>query len=220
MSDTTFINGTTVVYANWAQDVNDHVYDKKSGSEHRTVTTLVNGFMSASDKVKLNGIASGATASPLSSNIPLINGTASAGSSPSASRSDHIHPTDTSRAPTSSPSFTNQAFFQGVRETITVVAASGSSYTINSTSASIIDITLTANCTFTFPAASSGGQFTLFLKQDATGSRTVVWPSTVRWANSVVPTLTTTASRTDVITFICDGTYWLGFVGNLNFTRA
>lgn len=37
---------------------------------------------------------------------PLINGTAAAGSSLRYSRADHIHPTDTTRAPLASPSFT------------------------------------------------------------------------------------------------------------------
>ena len=37
---------------------------------------------------------------------PVINGTATAGSSSRYARADHIHPTDTSRAPVASPSFT------------------------------------------------------------------------------------------------------------------
>lgn len=37
---------------------------------------------------------------------PAMNGTASAGSSTSWSRGDHVHPTDTSRAPLASPTFT------------------------------------------------------------------------------------------------------------------
>lgn len=123
------------------------------------------------------------------------------------------------RAPTASPSFTSTATFQGVKETV-IAANTGTAYTVANTAASILDLTLTGNCTFTFPAASSGGQFTLMLKQDATGSRTVTWPSTVRWAGGTAPTPTSTANRTDVVTFLSDGTYWLGFVGGLNFTRA
>ena len=123
------------------------------------------------------------------------------------------------RAPIAAPSFTSTATFQGVRETITV-ANTGTAYSVANTAASILDLTLTGNCVLTFPTPTAGGQFTLLLKQDATGSRTVTWPSTVRWAGGTAPTLTATAGQTDVVAFLSDGTYWLGFVGGLNFTRA
>ena len=123
------------------------------------------------------------------------------------------------RATSAAPSFTATATFQGVRETV-AAASTGTAYTVANTAASILDLTLTGNCVLTYPAPSGGGQFTLFLKQDATGSRTVTWPSSVRWAGGTAPTLTTTAGRTDVVAFLSDGTYWLGFVGGLNFTRA
>lgn len=79
---------------------------------------------------------------------------------------------------------------------------------------------LQGNITLTFPAVEAGKQFTILLAQDAVGSRLVTWPTNVRWAEGTAPTLTTTAARTDVISFICDGTYWLGFVGGLNFNRS
>ena len=123
------------------------------------------------------------------------------------------------RAPRDAPSFTSTATFQGVRETVTV-ANTGTAYTVANTATSILDLTLTGNCVLTYPAPSGGGQFTLLLKQDAAGSRTVTWPSTVRWAGGTAPTLTAAAGRTDGVTFLSDGTYWLGFVGGLNFTRA
>lgn len=123
------------------------------------------------------------------------------------------------RAPIAAPSFTATATFQGVKETLTT-ANTGTAYTVANTAASILNLTLTGNCVLTFPTPDAGGQFTLLLKQDATGSRTVTWPGTVRWAGGTAPTLTATAGRTDVVTFLSDGTYWLGFVGGLNFTRA
>ena len=42
----------------------------------------------------------------LSDSVPLIDGAAAAGTSSSASRGDHKHPTDTTRAPVASPTFT------------------------------------------------------------------------------------------------------------------
>ena len=44
---------------------------------------------------------------------PVMNGSASAGTSVLASRSDHVHPTDTSRAPINSPNFTGSVNFSG-----------------------------------------------------------------------------------------------------------
>lgn len=110
-------------------------------------------------------------------------------------------------------------YFRGLRETM-VTANTSTAYTINATNGTIFDLTLTGNCTYTFPAATSGNQFTILQRQDATGSRTVAWPASVRWAGGTAPTITATASRTDVISFVADGTYWLGFVGGLNYTRA
>lgn len=70
--------------------------------------------------------------------------------------------------------------------------------------------TLTGNCTFTFTAPSGPCSLVLKLAQDATGSRTVTWPATVHWSGGVAPTLTTTASRIDIITFYWDGTTYFG----------
>ena len=43
---------------------------------------------------------------PLGSDLPIVNGVAAAGTNGSASHQDHVHPTDTSRAPTANPIFT------------------------------------------------------------------------------------------------------------------
>lgn len=97
-------------------------------------------------------------------------------------------------------------------ERISTVATSGSAQTIPSPgSYSINDITLSNACTLTFPTAAAGASFTLVLRQDATGSRVVTWP-TVKWPSGTHPVLTTTASGIDVFSFLCtDGTNWMGF---------
>lgn len=106
-----------------------------------------------------------------------------------------------------------------IRET-PVVANTGTAYTIDIAGGTLFDLTLTGNCTFTFPTATAGRQFTLVLNQDSTGSRTVTWPSSVRWPGGTAPTVTATASKTDVYSFLAVGTYWLGFNGGQVFTRA
>lgn len=99
------------------------------------------------------------------------------------------------------------------RENINVNAASGSTETLPDVIvATMHRITLTANCTLTFPTAIAGCSFALELVQDGTGSRTVVWPGTVKWASGTAPTLSTAAGKIDDFAFVCfDGTNWSGF---------
>ena len=65
---------------------------------------------------------------------------------------------------------------------------------------------------FAFQNARAGGTYVLIVKQDSNGSRTVTWPSAVRWSSGIAPTLTTTASRADVAYFTYDGTVFYGSV--------
>lgn len=51
-----------------------------------------------------------------------------------------------------------------------------------------------------------GERFLLRLVQDATGSRTVTWWSTITWPGGSAPTLTTTANKVDVFEFIVTAT--------------
>jgi len=55
-----------------------------------------------------NGVSAASAATP-SDTAPAMDGTAAAGTSALYSRGDHIHPTDTSRAPLASPVFTGDA---------------------------------------------------------------------------------------------------------------
>ena len=86
---------------------------------------------------------------------------------------------------------------------------SGSTFTVPWTSGAKQTITLNANCTFTFTAPVGVSNLLLKLVQDGSGSRTVTWPASVKWAGAAAPTLTTTANAVDIVTFMYDGTnYW------------
>lgn len=64
------------------------------------------------------------------------------------------------------------------------------------------DITMPAgNITIALSNDTNNQIFTISILQDGTGSRTVTWFSTIRWASGTVPTLTTTASKRDVFVF-------------------
>jgi len=96
-------------------------------------------------------------------------------------------------------------------------ANSSTAITLSLANGTVQIITLTGTCTITMPTAVSGKSFTLLLKQDATGSRTVTW-STVSWPSATAPTITSTASKIDKYVFISDGTYWYGSTAGQNYT--
>ena len=96
-------------------------------------------------------------------------------------------------------------------------ANSSTAITLDLTNGTVQIITLTGNATITMPTATSGKSFIMYLKQDATGSRTVTW-STVKWAGGTAPTITSTASRLDLLSFFADGTNWYGAVISQNYT--
>lgn len=96
----------------------------------------------------------------------------------------------------------------------TVSAGSGTT-TLNLGIGNLFTVNLTANATLAFDSPQVG-VYILILKQDATGSRTVTWPSSVVWPAGTAPTLTTTANYSDVITMIYNGSKFIA-TSTLNF---
>lgn len=79
-------------------------------------------------------------------------------------------------------------------------------------------LTLGGNRTLAVSNDAVGQQFTVLLKQDGTGSRTVTWWSGIKWPNGVAPTLTPTADKEDIFTFLKMGSGdYRGFVAGQNF---
>lgn len=79
----------------------------------------------------------------------------------------------------------------------------GATVTFDMAASNIHTVTLAGNRTLAVSNVSVGQAFVIRLVQDGTGSRTVTWFSTLKWAAGVTPTLTTTASKTDVFGFLC-----------------
>lgn len=77
--------------------------------------------------------------------------------------------------------------------------------------------TLGGNRTFTFLNGKKGEKYTLILRQDATGSRTVTWPASVRWPGTYPLTLTSTANKTDYICFFYNGVSYDGIAAAQGF---
>ena len=107
-------------------------------------------------------------------------------------------------------------FTNGYTEEVNT-ANTSTAYTISLADGSFQVLTLTGNATITMPTATAGRSFILLLKQDGTGSRTVTW-STVKWPGGTAPTITATASKQDIFSFVSDGTNWYGGTGGQNYT--
>lgn len=98
----------------------------------------------------------------------------------------------------------------------TYTANSGTGITLDLANGSFQIITLTGSPTITMPTAVAGKSFILLLKSGS-GSYTVTW-STVAWPGGTAPTLTSTASKMDILSFFSDGSKWYGTTVGLNYT--
>jgi len=81
----------------------------------------------------------------------------------------------------------------------------GATIAVDWNNGDVQSVTLGGNRTFTFSNGQDGGKYTLIIKQDGTGTRTITWPASVRWPGGTALTLTTSASKTDYIGFIYNG---------------
>jgi putative exporter of polyketide antibiotics len=90
----------------------------------------------------------------------------------------------------------------GSKATITV--ASGGVIDLNA--GPIHSVTLGASNTLSITNSAIGKVFMLRIIQDATGSRTVTWFSTIKWIGGSAPTLSSSANAIDVFGFTCTGT--------------
>ncbi len=93
---------------------------------------------------------------------------------------------------------------------------SGATITINWNLGNIQTLTLNqVGTTIEFTNPSVGyGRFTTFVKQDATGSRTVTtWDTDIRWPGGSAPVLSTAANAVDIISCIWDGVNYYCQIG-------
>ena len=105
-------------------------------------------------------------------------------------------------APGTATNFTKQQYFG--EATLT----DGATINWDVSVAQVAKVTLAGNRTMNTPTGMVAGAFyTLAVIQDATGSRTLTWPSTYfKFIGGTAPLLSTAASAKDYITFRSDGT--------------
>ena len=108
-------------------------------------------------------------------------------------------------------------------ESKSAVTISSSAITLDLNKSQVFTITLNSNISAvtisnTEPRSNTVQGFTLILTADGT-ARTITWPGSVKWPSGTGPTLTSTNSKVDIISFVSpdNGTTWYGFVGGQNY---
>ena len=99
-------------------------------------------------------------------------------------------------------------------EGVVAIGTVTTSNTLSLANGSFQTATLTAStaCTFTMPTATAGKSFILLLKQAAsTGNGTATFTN-VKWGTAGAPTITATAGKMDILSFVSDGTNWYGSI--------
>ena len=97
-------------------------------------------------------------------------------------------------------------------ESVVSIGTVTTSNTLSLTNGTVQTATLTAStaCTFTMPTATAGKSFILLLKQAAsTGNGTATFTG-VKFNSGGAPTITATAGKMDILSFVADGTNWYG----------
>jgi hypothetical protein len=129
-----------------------------------------------------------------------------------------VSPTDELRIRSKGTEYTSTV--SSLRTLPMIVDTDGSTVTFDLSLGLWHQVTLGGNRALVLANVGVGQQFTVAVVQDATGSRTVSsWFNgfTVKWAGGSAPTLTTTAGKTDVMTFkVVSPTVIWGFVAGQN----
>lgn len=108
----------------------------------------------------------------------------------------------------------NNATFTNYTESLVSIGTVTTSSTLSLTNGTLQTATLTAStaCTFTMPSAAAGKSFVLLLKQAAsTGNGSATFTG-VKWGTAGAPTITATAGKMDILSFVSDGTNWYGSI--------
>ena len=174
-----------------------------------TAITVVDASSVDLNGGSIDGIAIGAT-TPAAGTFTTLNSTS-------------ITDNATATTITMNSDNTVSAELKDYSEKVYTNATATGAVSINVDNCPVQDITLTGNVVFTFTnpvATGATSNLTLILTQDGTGTRTITWPGSVKWAGGSAPTLTTTAAVVSICTFFTPdgGTTWYGFLSGDDFS--
>jgi hypothetical protein len=92
---------------------------------------------------------------------------------------------------------------------------SGATTLLDFASGNLLQVSLGSNVATLTVLNATVGTYLIKFTQDATGSKTVAFPAAWKWSGGTIPTITTTANRTDIVTVIFDGsTYYAAILQN------
>lgn len=141
----------------------------------------------------------------------IVKGNGTSAFSAATAGTDYVSPSSTetlTNKTLTNPTVTNYV------ESVVAIGTVTSAHTLSLTSGTVQTATLTAStaCTFTMPTATAGKSFILLLKQAAsTGNGTATFTG-VKYGSAGTPTMTATAGKMDIFSFVADGTNWYGNV--------
>ena len=167
----------------------------------------------ATSRTNLGATATGSslftTASASAARTTLGLGTAATMTGPTG---DIVGTTDSQTL--TNKTLTNPTVTNYVESVVAIGTVNGSGATLSLTNGTLQTATLTASTssTFTMPTATAGKSFVLLLKQaTSTGNGTATFTG-VKWGTAGTPTITATAGKMDILTFVSDGTNWYGSI--------
>jgi hypothetical protein len=172
----------------WAQAINDVITNQhNSDGTHKTLALISLASVNIiNSSIRLNSLSSNAITYSSLQNITL--------DGVSQYNSSIFNPSLASAV------FAGVTYIPVLQKYISSVATTTFDWSISN----IHSYTLaTATTTLSFSNPQSGEALITRLGQDGTGSRAVVFPSTIKWAGGTAPILTSTASKTDVFGFLC-----------------
>jgi Collagen triple helix repeat (20 copies) len=136
-----------------------------------------------------------------SSTNPVMDGTVAIGTGTTWARADHVHPTDTSRAPLASPTFTGVVTLSRSAFTLPSTVTATGATTINWANGEVQQVSLTANATIAVSNWPASGNWAKLVLQIAnTGAFNITaWPAGTLWPGGTLPTITSGSGKKDVI---------------------
>lgn len=152
-------------------------------------------------------------------NNSVLNGITLAGNSLASVNLTNSQITSSNIANSSLVSITtvNRAYIPVEQKYIAPITDGNFTINFDLSTSNIFNLTLGTTRTLSVSNPAEGQAFILRLGQNATGSAGVNWFSTIKWAGGTAPTLTSTASKTDVFGFLCTASgFYDGFVVGQN----